>query len=193
MTHEVMSAFQGVSSIETGCYRKAIKEFSKSLDEVVKRTHANLIFLPHSVNHAKSTDDRIVHSDIQAAMTHREKTRVIMNEYSTEELKGLIGQLDILIGARIHSAIAALSLCVPACVISRKGDSRADGLIGSLFNQSKWIVNIEQLQSENLVRLILDLLENADAVRIELSSISTSVRRRALSNGDLLRRVLNRN
>lgn len=190
MTHEVLSAFQGVSNVESVCYKEAVELFAKSLDKIVEKTNATLIFIPHSIGPAKSADDRVVHSDIEAAMVHHERARVIMKEYSTEELKALIGQLDILIGARIHSVIAALSLGVPSCIISRKGDSRVDGLIGGLFKQSRWILGMQQMELDTLVRLILDLLENATAIRTELQSISSSVRRRSLSNGDFLRRVL---
>ena len=77
---------------------------------------ANIILMPHEFS-AGEADDRWVIEQILKIMKDRNGVYVIDREYSSAELKALIGELDALIASRFHSMIAALSMRVPVVVL----------------------------------------------------------------------------
>jgi len=172
-------------------YKKAVKEIARLLDKLIEEFSSTIIFVPHSIEPYGYRDDRIVAKDIYRVMLNQHMTRVITKEYSPEELKGLIGQLDLLISCRVHAAINALSMSIPSCVITRSWDQRANNIIGKMIKQEKWIYNVENLNADKLFVLITDLLDSSNEIRKDLPSTVNSVKEKALLNGRLLKALLN--
>ena len=190
-THEVLSeAFKNELAPAIG-YKKSVKEIARFLDRLVEEYNSTIVFIPHSIEPYRHRDDRIVAKDISNTMLNKHKTRVITSEYTPEELKGLIGQLDLLISCRVHAAINALSMGVPSCVITRSWDKRAYSIIGKMLKQEKWIYNVENLNADELFALITDLLGSYNEIRKDSPSIVNSVKEKALLNGRLLKALLN--
>jgi len=190
MSREVLSsAFRGCVNPDIA-YRKAAKEIAKVLDRLVKSFQASIVFVPHCIEPYHRRDDRIVAREIYNAMKNKHKVHIIANEYSPEELKGLIGQLDIFISSRIHSLISALSMGVPSCCITKPSDKRACGLIGKMLKQEEWIYNVENLNADRLFTCITDLLSASDKIRKNLPFIVNIAKERALLNGKLLKALL---
>lgn len=172
-------------------YKKSAKEIARLLDKLIEEFSSTIVFIPHSVEPYKYRDDRIVAKDICRVMLNKHMTRVITKEYSPEELKGLMGQLDILITCRVHAAINAFSMGLPSCILTRSWDKRAHNIIGKMMKQEKWIYNVEDLNADRLLALITDLLEASEEIRTDLPSIVGFVKEKALLNGRLLKAMLN--
>ena len=190
ISHEVLSsAFRGYMNTD-GAYRKAVREIAKVLDRLVESFQASIVFVPHCIEPYHRRDDRIIAREIHNAMKNKHKVHIITNEYSPEELKGLIGQFDIFISSRIHSVINALSMGVPTCCITRSSDKRACGLIGKMLMQERWIYNVENLNANNIFTHIATLISNSNKIRSELPSIIRSAKKRAMLNGKLLKALL---
>lgn len=77
---------------------------------------ANIVFMPHEFS-VGQTDDRWVIEQILKIMKDKSGVYVIDREYSSAELKALIGEMDALLASRFHSMIAALSMKVPVVVL----------------------------------------------------------------------------
>jgi len=191
MTREVLSEVFKDELNPDIRYKKSVKEIAKVLDELIEEFNSTILFIPHSVEPYRYRDDRIVAEDIYNAMVNKHAARLINKEYSPEELKGLIGQLNLLISARVHAVISALSMRVPSCVITRSWDRRAHNIIGKMMKQEKWIYNVENLNADKLFALITDLLGASSKIRKDLPFIVNSVREKALLNGRLLKALLN--
>lgn len=191
MTYDVLSkAFK--SELNPAIkYKKAVKEIARFLDKLIEEFNSTIVFVPHSIEPYSYRDDRIVAKDIHRLMLNKRMTRVITKEYSAEELKGLFGQLDLLISCRVHAAIGALSMGTPSCIVARPWDRRAYNIIAKMVKQEKWIYNVENLNADKLFVLITDLLKASDKIRKDLPSIVSSVKEQALLNGMLLKSLLN--
>ena len=190
MTREVLStAFQGHANLATR-YKKAIAEMARFFDRLVENFQATIVFIPHCIEPYQHRDDRVLAKEIYNIMKNKHKARVLIREYSPEELKGLVGQFDVFISARVHSVIGALSMDVPSCTLTRSSDRRAYGLIGRMLNQERWIYNVENLSADTLFRRISDLLSASDKIRKDLPSIISSAKAKALLNGRLLKASL---
>jgi len=191
MTYDVLSeAFKSELNPATK-YKKAVKEIARFLDKLIEEFSSTIIFVSHSIEPYGYRDDRIVAKDIHRLMLNKPMTRVITKEYSAQELKGLFGQLDLLISCRVHAAIGALSMGTPSCIIARPWDRRAYNIIGKMAKQEKWIYNVENLNADKLFALVSDLLGVSDKIREGLPLIVNSVKEKALLNGRLLKALLN--
>ena len=169
-------------------YKKAIEEIARLLDRLINEMNFTVIFIPHSVEPHR--DDRVVARDIYQLMRNRHKAKVINREYSPQELKGLIGQLDLLITSRVHAAINALSMLVPSFIFTRSWDRRAYNIIGKMLNQRKWIYEIENLNVNKIVALIAELLNSRKKIRKDLAIAVQYMKEKALFNGKLLKAIL---
>jgi polysaccharide pyruvyl transferase WcaK-like protein len=192
MTYDVLSAAFRNKLDTARKYKKAVKKIARLLDKLTEEFNSTIVFVPHSIEHHPHVyrDDRIVAKDIHHLMLNKHMTRLITKEYSAEELKGLMGQLDLLISCRCHAAISALSMCTPTCVITRSLDKRVYNIIGKMMKQEKWIYDVENLDAEELFELVSDLLATSSKIRSDLPSIVNFVKKRALLNGRLLKALV---
>jgi len=190
MTYEVLSEAFNDKSGAISKYKRAVKEIASFLDRLTEEANSLVVFIPHSVE-LGSRDDRVVARDICRVMTNKKPVRAITNDYTPEELKALIGQLDVLVTCRIHAAISALSMGVPSFVITRSWDKRAENIIGKMARQERWIYDVRNLDSDDLFCFVSQLLDVSSKIREDLPPIIGRIRERALLNGVLLRSMLN--
>jgi polysaccharide pyruvyl transferase WcaK-like protein len=174
-----------------GGYKELVTEIAELLDRLIMRYQATIVFIPHCIDPLQNKDDRLVSKRIYNAMKNKNKAQVMVKEYSPEELKGLMGQLDLLISSRVHASIGSLSMNVPTCTIAYSSDRRAHGLVGKMLKQEKWIYNIENLNVDAFFKLITELMLESGKIRKDLPSIVNSAKQKALLNGRLLRALLN--
>jgi len=190
ITREViLNAFQEHANPATK-YMMAIREIATLMDYLIENFQANVVFIPHCIEQYQLRDDRMIAKEIYNLMTNKHKVRILVREYSSEELKGLTGEFDLYIGARIHSVISALSMGVPSCTLTSPWDRRAYCLIGKMLKQEKWIYNVENLKAERLFARVTDLLSASNEIRKDLPFITNSVKEKALDNGRLLKALL---
>ena len=172
-------------------YEKLVNEIVELLDRLIEYFKATVVFIPHCIDPSQNKDDRIVAKKIYSKIKNKTNVRMIINEYTSEELKGLMGQLSLLISSRVHASIGALSMNVPAITLTYSQDRRAYGLIGKMLKQKKWIYNIENLETDTLFGLVEELLLESLKVRKDLLSIVDLAKQKALINGKLLKNLLN--
>jgi len=118
-------------------HQKAEEEFinimAKVIDNLAENLNATIIMILHV--YTSGVDDRIAINSIFHKVKNKSKVKTIKNEYSPQELKGIIGQCDLFIGARMHATIAATSMLVPTVGIAYS--HKMHGIIGEMLNQSK--------------------------------------------------------
>ncbi len=172
----------------TDSYTKHVEVMAETIDSLVTKLGATVIFLPHCIGFGEGLDDRIVAADIFQRCKAKERVKVITNEYSAAELKGLMGQFDLFIGERLHSVINAMSMRVPSLALLNSGDQRA-GII-EMLGQDRAICFVENLDGEALLARIHDIWEESATIREELASQTAVMRERAMLNGKLLKELL---
>jgi len=171
-------------------YEKAISEIAKVLDKLIIEYKATIVFIPHCIEYYRDNDDRDVANDIFKKMKNKSNVKVITNEYTAEELKGLLGQFDVLISDRIHALISALSMNVPCCTLAYRSDKRPFNMIGKDFEQEKWIYEVDALNADELYKFLTEILIASEEIRKSLPSLTQHAKERALLNGQLLKTLL---
>jgi len=159
-------------------YNRYVKMMAQAVDYLIDKLNATVIFVPHV------STDRIVANDIYQKVKHPNKVISITEEYTPEVLKGIIGECDLFIGARMHATIASTSMYVPTIAIAYS--HKTYGIIGKMLGQKKWIIDISTLDFYALTSKINDAWSAREEIREDLVSKVKVVNERALLNGKLV-------
>lgn len=95
-----------------------VPRIAAALDEFADSCQADILFIPF-----KAPEDTQLSVSVLSHM--KNKARVIEGEYPPEQVLGLIGSLDMIIGMRLHSLIFSAAGSVPAMGISYDPKVRA--------------------------------------------------------------------
>lgn len=104
---------------------KLIPVFARIADHLIEEMKAGIIFVPMKC--VRGDDDRVLISKVKRLMNHKDKTDTIKGVYDGSTLKGILGQMDLVIGTRYHFIVFASSMLVPS--------------IGICLNQYYWMKN----------------------------------------------------
>jgi colanic acid/amylovoran biosynthesis protein len=171
-------------------YYRAAEEIAQVLDKLILEYQANVVFVPHCIEYYRDNDDRDVAKDVLNKMKNKTNVKTINNEYSAQELKGLIGQFDVFITDRIHALVSALSMNVPCCTLAYRSDKRPFNMIGKDFKQEKWIYEVDTLNSDTLYKFLTEIITSSQEIRKTLPAVTQQVKKRAMLNGQLLKTLL---
>ena len=190
LTREILlSAYPELRNPEVR-YKKALIQIARFIDYLINNFNATIVFLPHCIEPYGQRDDRDVAGEIYNLTVNKHKVVMLTKEYSPEELKGLMGIFDLLIGGRVHSIINALSMGVPSIALTRLSDRRAYGIMGKMMKQEEYIYNIEGLDLDNLLLKVTTLLSLRNEVSRNLAIQTRIAKAKALLNGKLLKALL---
>lgn len=173
-----------ISPLAANCGNLVLENYIELVRYIVEKTEWNVLLIPHVVK--SENDDRITLQQLYGYFSESERV-VMIEDHNCLELKGIISQCRMFIGARTHATIAAYSTCVPTLVAgySIKAKGIAKDIFGTYENyvipvqdfKTKedlreafiWLVNHEQDVKEHLVKTMPKYckrsLEAAIAVR----------------------------
>jgi polysaccharide pyruvyl transferase WcaK-like protein len=75
---------------------------AKVIDNLIENLNVSIIMVPHV--YTTELDDRVAINKIFREVKNKSKVKIIKNEYTPQELKGIIGLCDLFIGTRMHAA-----------------------------------------------------------------------------------------
>lgn len=150
-----------------------------ALDEVFADQPITLLFVPHVVGPAERQDDRIVARKVAARLATEHL--LVEDDLQPAVLKGLIAHCEVLLGARMHANMAALSQGVPLLALAYS--HKTEGIMSS-FGQGDMIVDGEDLTQAGLVTRIRDLLDQRGSRAAQIRSHHDEVIGRARLNID---------
>ena len=161
---------------------------AKVIDYLIGNLNVNIIMIPHVYEPGNDTDDRIAINNIFHKVENKSKVKIIKNEYTPQELKGIIGQCELFVGARMHATIASTSMLVPTVGIAYS--HKMYGIIGKMLGQEKYVLDIKDLSYESLISKINDAWENREKIKKELEIKIPMVKEKAMLNGKFVKDVL---
>jgi colanic acid/amylovoran biosynthesis protein len=158
---------------------------AKLIDYLSEKLGATIIFIPQVI--AINDDDRMAAKNVYYYVKNKNKFKILKSDYSPEQIKSLIGQMDIFIGTRMHSNIFALSMCIPVIAISY--EHKTDGIM-SMLGMKEWVVKIDELEYEDMISKIDDIWKKREKLSQELRYKINWMRERSLLNAQLVRDLL---
>jgi len=157
--------------------------FAQLIDWLIEEYDATVILIPHD-QATYQFDDRVVAREIKELVHHEDRAMLVTQDYNAAEIKGIIGQCDLFVGARFHACIAALSQCIPTVCFPYYHKFALISDIG----QGKFICsgyNLEETKAK-----VADAWEKRDDIKNELESRMEIVRKLSAVNGELARKLV---
>lgn len=116
------------------------ENIAKTADKLIENFGVEVVFIPFHFG-----EDIQMMEDIEDAMEH--EGIFVKNKYDIYEMLGIVGNLDLLIGVRLHSLIFAAIMNIPMIGISY--DPKIDSFMESLGLST--LCSVDQLAYEDLL------------------------------------------
>lgn len=160
------------------------------LDKFVKRYDTKVVFVSHVTGPTATKNDRLIAASVKEAMSERQRAFVLSGDYRPEELKGIIARCDMMLGARMHANIGALSTGVP--VVAIRYSHKTDGIM-SAFKLGENVVDIDSLNPDKLFEVMSSTFENRKTIASNITAAANKVKEGSMANIDIIKETLNRN
>ena len=177
------------ASLQSQYSGKVMKSLAQIADHLVEKTGATVLLIPHTVYpegySEGERDGRVITEAVHQLVSNKEKVIPVNGDFTPQEIKGIIGQCDLLVTMKMHPCIAATSQSVPTIAI---GPSHKYRGIMSMLGQEKWVG--EWTSAEDVIKKVDAAWEQRTEIWKELQSKQTNLRESALLNAKLVKRLL---
>lgn len=155
---------------------EALSGFHALVQHILDITDSTIALIPHVVKTKNNDLDVLEPLFKQFENTGRV---ILVPDQNCMQLKYIISQCRLFIGARTHATIAAYSTCVPTLVIGYSVKSR--GIATDLFEtEENYVVPIQTIKSDRELISAFDWLEaNANTIKQHLQSVIPAYQEKA--------------
>lgn len=165
--------------------REMVKLGADCVEAIVRATGRHVLLVPHVVAYPIDScpdNDTVYLTLVREALLERGIcVSLLPSNLRCWQIKWVVGQLKVYVGARFHSTVAAFGSGTPVLAIpySEKGPALSKFLI----NTTDYVINCRDLAPGILAEKLASLLDNENDVRAILGARLPEVRRLALSAG----------
>ena len=171
----------GVSIRKWKNFQGYLKQVAEASDYMIEKLGVQPVFIPMHYPH----DVEICHR-VASMMKH--KAIIIENKYSVSQTLGIIKNMDMIIGMRLHALIYGASLQVP--VLGLIYDPKVEGFLEYINQPSAG--NVEDLNYEHLIKSIENVWDNRQQIKEELIVTKQLLMGKALQNAEIAIELLNK-
>ena len=158
----------------------------KLLDYLTGELGANVVLIPHVQDRKEAlfSEKEFSHQLISNAK-RPDMIHIIGFDYSSEELKGIIGQCDMFIGQKMHACIAALSQAVPTIALAYASKFYS---IMRICGQEKY--TFDSYDVDKVTKAAAEIWQKRPEIRAELEKNMINVRKMAFDNVELVLKTI---
>ena len=117
-----------------------------------------------------------------------ERVQILPEKLGARKTKWAVSQTNALLTMRFHCSLAGFSTNTPTIVLI--STSKGTKICKDMYGNLDYGLNIRDMNADIVSSKIKSLLDNEEAVRRKLKPACEEMRRRALSAGDILAKVL---
>lgn len=175
-----------VSPLAADCGNMVMDNYSEMIRYILENTGYQVLLIPHVVK--PDSDDRETLKVLYDRF--RDSGRItLLEDRNCMELKGIISQCRMFVGARTHATIAAYSTCVPTLVAGYS--IKARGIAKDIFGtEDNYVVPVQNLNGAQCLRQAFIWLENhEEEIRQYLCETMPAYKRKAFIAGDAVQRM----
>ena len=158
-----------------------LKQVAEASDYMYEKYNVQPVFIPMHYPH-----DIDVCLTIATMMKH--KPKIIKNKYSVSQTLGIIKNMDMIIGMRLHALIYAASFQVP--VLGLIYDPKVEGFLEYIKQPSAG--NVEALNYERFIQSIDGVWNNRQQIKEQLKASKHLFVDKALRNAEIAVELLNK-
>jgi len=168
------------------------KIIAQVADYLISTNKAKVIFIPmRSAGNEvdPGQDDDLVSKEIINLMKFKKNVFQLKGNYSPKELKTLLGQMDLVIGMRMHSLIMSSTMGVPVIGIDILPKFKP---FFEMIGQETYLINVKELNSKILLDKITSALSYREQIRKELKVRIKTLQKKALMDTDFILKLLSK-
>ena len=132
-------------------------KFSLCIDKICEKYDLTPVLIP-----LKHPDDFEISKNIQSKL--KAKSYVLKNSYNAEEIVGITGECELVVGMRLHSIIYAAAKGTPAIGISY--DPKVSGFVN--YMETSKTIEIKDFTEERLLSEADDIMANIEEIKQNL-------------------------
>lgn len=157
------------------------------VDALRDRFSRPIVLIPHCV--VLWDDDHSLLSGVLAKNQLRWDDVVCLSrDLDAAQIKWAISQLDVLIGARTHSTIAAFSTCTPT--LSLTYSFKGQGLNRDFFGSLAYVLTAEEFSPKSVIEKTEQVLADSDDIRSHLRSKMGAIIQGSFYAGEVVRNAV---
>ena len=167
-------------------YDAYITSMAKNLDNVIANQNSNITFFA-----TKFPQDVTVTKDIQKKMQYSQSTKIIDENLVPERLLEVTGELDIVIGTRLHSLILATNSETPIVAVSYH--TKVQDFM-SFVGASDRCLQMQDLKDDDgaLSHVVGRMGDNWQQSIAETKQIATHIHKEAMHGQELMKKAVTR-
>ncbi len=188
-----------ISQLISSESKNYITLMAKLSDYLTTHLSATVILVPHEIvlknvldppSHSQRIggDDITAVSDVYGKVINKKNVVALTDRYECDQIKGIIAQCDLFIGARTHSIIAALSMGVPTIGIAYS--HKTPGIM-KMMGLEEYVLDFRSLDLERLKTKFSLLMANRNSIHRNLLSKSKDLKNRIWTIPDVITAVIN--
>lgn len=141
----------GISARDWQSLQNFKKVLAQVADRLIKEYQGRVVFMP-----LQYPDDLAVSKEIVALMNEKNDVAVIEQRCSISDFLSLVGNMDLLIGVRLHALIFGAVMKVPVIGISY--DPKIDGFLEGIKNKS--LGDIADITVEKIMQKVNEVMKD---------------------------------
>lgn len=131
-----------------------------------------IVFVPHTYGNINE-DDLIASQELKSLIEeNKNQIEIVCDNYSEQELKCIISNLEFFIGARMHACIAAISTNVPTIGIAY---SRKFKGVFETIGVGNYVLDPRKLEKQEIMSKIEKLFENREEFKVHTKEMMPKV------------------
>ena len=145
---------------------------------LIEAKDGSVLLIPHVLGDHGESDSkacRSVYESLHSAFPDR--LTILRRNYSSNELKSIIGRCDLFFGSRMHACIAAASQCVPT--VSLSYSDKFAGVMETLGADSQ-VADLRTMNKRQVLEVVRYAVEHRDNLRSQLQKRIPEVHAMAL-------------
>lgn len=158
-----------------------VDELCDSMNALYEQYHAQIVLIPFHYS-----EDMAVILKLKERLG--DKVTCIQHKYLTDEMLSIIGNMDVLVGVRLHSIIHAAIMGVPMIAISY--DPKINSFMHSI--NMKAMCSVYDFKSEFFMEEFEKTLANAESIRFKVQEKISALIAKLNLNEDLIKELLNK-
>lgn len=164
-------------------------EVHKLIDYIFNETNLNILLIPHVL--WNSQDDRLISQEVVKQYNHNNRISTLESELlNYEQIRYVISQCHLFIGARTHAIISAYATCTPAIALGYSVKAR--GIAKDLQLNEQLVVNSKDFKNNQLLESFCYALSHESEIRLHLETIIPSYLKRMETLKETIIEVLKR-
>jgi len=186
---EIISKWTSPDIVDsTKKYVHYINTMAEVADYLVEQYNATVVLMPQCFGEFARHDDRVAMRRVYQRVKNRSNVYMITGDYVPAEIKGIISQCSMVVTAKMHAAIAAVSTFVPAVVMAYSFKSR--GIFGKKLGLGDTILGVRDYKSTELLSALKEKIdfvwENQKLISSDLKKRIPIERQKAIFNAKLV-------